>query len=199
MWLKKGKGKTMKNDPAKRLKTAALCLGGILLLSAPVLGGCAKTTPETTSKSGGEAYFDDTTTVILDGIAFDIQERESMVNAIDDIRPAGGYWLVHGHISPHNGYYGFYNTETAQWENEAIGALLTWYGAEEEGDIPFSMDTVVYAFGNELYDIYGNLICKIELDEEESETIYKLKRTSTGVEAYIYNGAMEERVVEIDT
>ena len=152
-----------------------------------------------TSEDGGEAYFGSKTTVILDGQSFDINDRVGAVNGIFNIQAVDGYWLVHGHISPNVGYYGFYNRETLQWEKEFLGAPLTWYGADEaENDIPFSMDTVVYTFWNDLYDSNGTLIQTIETDESESEYIRELKRTSTGVEVYLLNASMEERMVLIE-
>lgn len=150
-----------------------------------------------TSENGGEAYFGVHTTVVLDGETIDIKDREDSVNAIYDIKAVDGYWIVHGHISPNVGYYGFYNTETRQWDKEFFGALLTWYGEDEtEDDIPFSMDTVVYEFWNGLYDSNGTLLCTIEVDEDEY--IHDLKRVSTGVEVYILNAEMEERMVMVD-
>lgn len=149
-----------------------------------------------TSESGGEAYFGADTTVILDGQTFDIRDREDAVNAIFDIQALDGYWLVHGHISPYVGYYGFYNRETLQWEKEFLGAPLTWYRADDaDAEIPFSIDTVVYAFWNDIYDSSGTLIQTIKPDESEWEYIHKLKRTDTGVEVYLLNAAMDERMV----
>lgn len=153
-----------------------------------------------TSENGGEAYFGSHTTVILDGETIDIKDRDDSVNAIYDIKAVDGYWIVEGHISPNVGYYGFYNTETRQWDKEFFGALLTWYGADEAEDgIPFSMDTVVYAFWNGLYDGNGTLLGTIELDEDACEYIHKLKWASTGVEVYILNAALEERMVMVSS
>ncbi len=152
-----------------------------------------------TSENGGEAYFGTRTTVVLDGETIDIKDRVDSVNAISDIKAVDGYWIVEGHISPYVGYYGFYNTETRQWDKEFFGALLTWYGADETDDaIPFSMDTVVYVFWNGLYDSSGTLLRTIELDENEYEYIHELKRVSTGVEVYIRNAEVEERMVMVD-
>ena len=158
-----------------------------------------------TSENGGEAYFGSHTTVILDGETIDIKDRDDSVNAIYDIQAVDGYWIVHGHISPDVGYYGFYNTETRQWDKEFFGALLTWYGADEAEDgipfsmdMPFSMDTVVYALWNGLYDGNGTLLGTIELDEDACEYIHKLKWASTGVEVYILNAALEEWMVMVD-
>ena len=141
----------------------------------------------------------------MDGETIDIKDRADSVNAIYDIKAVDGYWIVHGHISPNVGYYGFYNTETRQWDKEFFGALLTWYGEDEtEDDIPFSMDisfsmdTVVYEFWNGLYDSNGTLLRTIEVDEDEYEYIHELKRVSTGVEVYILNAEMEERMVMVD-
>ncbi len=65
-------------------------------------------------------------------------------------------------------------------------------------DISFSMDTVVYEFWNGLYDSNGTLLRTIEVDEDEYEYIHELKRVSTGVEVYILNAEMEERMVMVD-
>ncbi len=150
------------------------------------------------SDNGGEAYFDNSTTIVLDGRTYDIAQREEEVNAITNIRAVEGYWIVTGHISPNTSYYGFYNTQTLQWEKEILGAGLTWYGAEEgEEDIPFSMDTVVYTMADELYDSNGRLVGKVDLDEKEHEYIYGLERSSEGVEVCILNDAVEERLVVV--
>ncbi len=152
-----------------------------------------------TSESGGEAYFGARTTVVLDGETIDIKDRADSVNAIPDIKAVDGYWIVEGHISPNVGYYGFYNTETRQWDKEFFGALLTWYGEDDtKDDILFSMDTVVYEFWNGLYDSNGTLLQTIKLDENDYEYIHELKRVSTGVEVYILNAEMEERMVMVD-
>lgn len=155
---------------------------------------------EVTSESGGKASFGPRTTVVLDGETIDIKDRYDGVNGISDIMAVDGYWIVDGHISPYVGYYGFYNTETHQWDKEFFGARLTWYGKDDtDGDIPFSMDTVVYLFWNDLYDSNGTLLEKFELDEND-EFIYDLKRTSTGVEVYIQNVHAEiaDRMVAVD-
>lgn len=104
-----------------------------------------------------------------------------------------------GHISPNTGYYGFYNTQTRQWDREFLGALLTWYGADEaDADIPFSMDNVVYVAWNGLYDGNGTLLRTIELDKSEYEYIHGLKCVGTGVEVYILNAEMKERTVLVN-
>lgn len=152
-----------------------------------------------TSENGDEAYFGSRTTVVLDGETIDIKDRVDSVNGILGIKSVDGYWIVEGHISPNVGYYGFYNIETRQWDKEFLGVLLTWYGADEtDDDIPFSMDTVVYEFWNGLYDSNGTLLRTIEVDEDEYEYIHELKRVSTGVEVYILNAEMEERMVMVD-
>ena len=153
-----------------------------------------------TSESGGEASFGPHTTVVLDGETIDIKDRVDSVNGISDIKAVHGYWIVKGHISPNVGYYGFYNTETRQWDREFLGALLTWYGKDDtDGDIPFSMDTIVYMFWNGLYDSNGTLLETIELDEND-EFIDDLKRTGTGVEVCIHNvnAEIEDRMVTVE-
>lgn len=151
------------------------------------------------SDNGGEAYFDNTTTIVLDGKTYDITERVREVNAITNIRAVEGYWIVTGHISPDTSYYGFYNTETGQWDTELLGAGLTWYGADEgEEEIPFSMDTVVYTVAGELYDNNGELVGKVELDEKEHEYIYGLERSSEGIQIRILNDAVEEREIVLE-
>lgn len=150
------------------------------------------------SDNGGEAYFDNSTTIVLDGKSYDMTQREEGVNAITNIRAVEGYWIVTGHISPDTSYYGFYNTQTLQWEKEILGSGLTWYGAEEgEENIPFSMDTVVYTVADELYDSNGRMVGKVDLDEKEHEYIYGLERSSEGVEVCILNDAVEERQVMV--
>lgn len=148
------------------------------------------------SENGGVAYYDGHTTVVLDGEVYDIQERCESVNGIKGIQAVDGYWIVQGHISPNNSYYGFYNRETLQWDKEIVGSCLAWYEAEEE-EVPFSMDSIVYMIDNGLYDSEGELIQKIELDDKEYEYIYGLRRTRTGVEVRILNAAVEEREVVV--
>ena len=218
----------------KKYGKTAVILGCALALSAAGFCGCGKAAadppsegygeplpPESeayqraVSEDGGEAYWDSQTTVILDGQTFDIRDREENVNGIFRVHALDGYWLVEAHISPNVGYYGFYNRETLQWEQEFTGALLTWYGAEGDTismdismdipfsmdipismDIPFSMDTVVYVFGNELYDAGGTLLGTIPL--AEGEFIHGLKRTDTEVEIYILNAETEERMLPVE-
>ncbi len=131
------------------------------------------------------------TKITLDGIEYDLAEREGSVNAISGIRDVDGYWIVQGHISPQAAWYGFYNRENGVWEKEILCGSIAW----EE---PFSLDSVVYNVANELYDWEGTFIGKVDLDPEEYECIWSLRRTASQVEVEIQNGAAEYRTVTID-
>ena len=70
---------------------------------------------------------------------------------------------------------------------------------DEEGRaVPFSLDSVVYAVANEVYDSDDELLGRIDLDEAEYEYIWELKRTASGVEVQILNAAVEARNVTIE-
>lgn len=139
------------------------------------------------------------TRVVLDGREYDLADRNTSVNAIVGIQEVDGYWIVEGHISPSASYYGFYNMETGQWDKEFTGYCLTWATVDEEGRaVPFSLDSVVYAVANEVYDSDDKLLGRIDLDEAEYEYIWELKRTASGVEVQILNAAVEARNVTIE-
>lgn len=57
---------------------------------------------------------------------YDLQERNSMVNALMAETPVGGTIVVEGHIVPNVAYYGIFDTETETFIKDIEGARFSW-------------------------------------------------------------------------
>ena len=87
--------------------------------------------------------------------------------------------MVNGHISPHNGYYGIFNTVTEDFEADLFGAHLT-YDAGSGNNEDIELSDFIYSFWNDIYDGRGKLIVSCQTGETES--IYNLRVES----GYLY-------------
>lgn len=132
-------------------------------------------------------------TVSIDGEAYEMADLCSAVNALMEIWELGEYIVVEGHISPNTSYYGFYSTESKQWERAYTGALLTWDENWEALENP--IESVIYAesAGSQgvIYDWKTNKIAVLDLEEE---WVYGLKREGDDITVTIvsYEGKSRE-------
>lgn len=109
------------------------------------------------------------TMVIIDGEEYDMAELCDSVNGVmPEVREFDKYIVVEGHISPDNGYYGFFNTENRQWEWGVVGAHLTWDENWETLENP--LESVIYADGGDsqgvIRDWKTNMIAVFDLEKE---------------------------------
>ncbi len=93
------------------------------------------------------------------GKDYDLQERNQEVNALMAVTPVGSVVVVEGHIGPHNGYYGIFDTETEMFIKDIEGANLTW----QDDDI----FTAAYNVWSEIYGYDGSLLVDLDLSESE--------------------------------
>lgn len=98
------------------------------------------------------------------GEAYDLTEQNPAVNAITQVRRAGQYYVIEGHVNPNNGVYCVFDTETERFIKTLVGANLTWQGDD--------LATAVYSFWNEILDYEENTIAVCDL--AEGEYIYSL-------------------------
>ena len=136
-------------------------------------------------------------TISIDGEVYTMEDLCDAVNALTDIREFGKYIVVTGHISPDNSYYGFYSTESKQWEWELIGSLLTW--DENWKTLENPVESVIYAEnrGSQgvIRDWKTNMIAVFDLKEEY---IYGLKREGDDITITIVNYEGESRELQFD-
>lgn len=138
----------------------------------------------------GEAYH---ITISIDGEAYEMADLCSAVNALMEIWELGEYIVVEGHISPNTSYYGFYSTESKQWERAYTGSLLTWDENWEALENP--IESVIYTekVGSQgvIYDWKTNKIAVLDLEEE---WVYGLKREGDDITVTIvsYEGKSRE-------
>lgn len=90
---------------------------------------------------------------------YNLQERESSVNALMSKTQVGNILVVEGHISPNAAYYGIFDTDTETFVKDIIGANFTW----RDNDIT----TAVYNFGSQIYNYESSLLSDLELGEYE--------------------------------
>lgn len=121
------------------------------------------TTPETGSNN---AVF------IYNGREYDLTQKSPEINAIVCCTKVGPYLVVEGHIGPHNGYYGIFNTVTEEFEADLFGSLLT-YDSGFETNEDMELSDFVYSFWNDIYDGCGNLIASCQTGA--AENIYNLR------------------------
>lgn len=136
-------------------------------------------------------------TVSIDGEAYEMADLCSAVNALMEIWELGEYIVVEGHISPNTSYYGFYSTESKQWERAYTGALLTWDENWEALENP--IESVIYAesAGSQgvIYDWEGNQIAVLDLEEE---WVYGLKREGDDITITIVSYEGKSRELHFD-
>ncbi len=92
-----------------------------------------------------------------DGTEYNINERDSSVNAIINITDADKYIIIEGHINPKVSYYGIFDTSTKTFEKDILGTNLTYH----DNDI----NTIVYASMGEIYNYEGQVIANCNLSD----------------------------------
>ncbi|MCR5268942.1 MAG: hypothetical protein K6E16_10550 [Lachnospiraceae bacterium] len=102
---------------------------------------------------------------------FDMEDIAPAVTAIMDCTKAGDWIVVEGHVNPRRSVYALYNVQTGYFEYEITGTNLIYRN--------YDLSTAVYAFDNEVHDIYGHYLGSVQDGE-----IYSLSfKNDTTVEA----------------
>lgn len=103
-----------------------------------------------------EFSFDDKT-FTYNGREFKVTDFATGATAIMDATRVGRWIIVDCHVNPHQGIYMFFNTDSADFEYEVVGANLIW----REDDL----STAVYSRYNEIYDIWGHMLGSVQEGE----------------------------------
>lgn len=135
--------------------------------------------------------YDNGTQITIDGVTFDMTERNLNINAIMDVDYADGFWIVEGHIGPNSSCYSLYNTLTNSWESDIYGAHFTWDRQSRMKPGNNIRETAVYCMNNEIYSYKGDLIAIADL--EEGEWIRDLSREGDIVTIIVSSGSEQDR------
>ncbi len=111
------------------------------------------------------------TTFIIDGYEIDITSFAPAATAIMDAKRVGDWIILDCHVNPNIGTYLFYNIPDGlidYFEYQIDGANLIWQGDD--------LSTAVYQQYNDIYDIWGHHIGRIQ-DGELYELSFKDKNT----------------------
>lgn len=109
-------------------------------------------------------YRTEGTVFIYHGEPYDLTEQSPSINAITQVRRAGKYYVIEGHVNPNNSVYCVFDTETERFIKKLTGANLIWQGDD--------LTTAVYSFWSEILDYKGNTVASCDLSE--GEYIYSL-------------------------
>ena len=179
----------------KRFNIILLCC---ILLSF-TLSGCGAAGELQTGKVQSESQFtseipefdwDNKTNFYYKGNAYDVRELDQGINAIEHCEKVGEYIVVEGHVGPHNGIYGIFNTETESFEKTITGHGLTWHSDD--------ITTAVYGFWNEIYNYDGELIAKCDIGQDEGSIRgIEFIEENTKLKVTLSYYAKEEKFTEI--
>lgn len=126
-----------------------------------------------------------------EGQKYDIADREPLVTAITDCKPAGKYIVVEGHCGPKNSLYGIFDTETESFEKNIAGSNLIWHDED--------ITTAVYSFWSGIYAYDGSLLADLALSE--GDLIYGLEfrdgYTKVAVTIQTDDGSSYEEIIEL--
>ena len=125
--------------------------------------------PQTTQDEG-ESYSVQGTVFTYKNHSYDLTEQHAGINAIMDVRSAGDYLVIDGHVGPKNGAYCIFDTKTETFVNSVSGANLVWYDDD--------LSTAIYSFWSDILDLDGNVL--IQCDLAEQEFIYDLAYAEDG-------------------
>lgn len=180
---------------AKKLNIILLCC---ILLSF-TLSGCGAAGELQTEKVQSESQitseipefdWDNKTNFYYKGKAYDMRELEQGINAIEHCEKVGEYIVVEGHVGPHNGIYGIFNTETESFEKTITGHGLTWHSDD--------ITNAVYGFWNEIYNYDGELIAKCDIGQDEGSIRgIEFIEDNTKLKVTLSYYAKEEKFTEI--
>lgn len=117
-----------------------------------------------------EPYSVQGTVFTYNGVEYDLTEQSAAVNAIMDVRQAGDYLVIDGHVGPQNGVYCIFDTKTESFVKTIAGANLVWRGDD--------LSTAVYCFWSDVLDYDGNVLMQCDL--ADGEYIYDLSFSEDG-------------------
>lgn len=187
----------------KRPAAGAAVLGAaaVLILGAGLLTGRQGQSPVPDGMelpSGHIVKCSAQTTVTIDGETYDMAELCSSVNGLmPEVRELGKYIVIEGHISPNCAYYGFFNTESREWEWGYTGTFLTWDENWEMLEDP--IESVIYAedAGSQgvIRDWKTNGIAIYDL---EDEYIRGLRRVGDDITLTLVNYSGDRRELKFD-
>lgn len=123
----------------------------------------------------GDAYSVQGTVFTYHGAEYDLTEQSAAINAITDVRQAGDYLVIDGHVGPQNGVYCIFDTKTESFVKTIAGANLVWRGDD--------LSTAVYCFWSDVIDYDGNVLMQCDL--ADGEYIYDLSFSGDGQEILI--------------
>lgn len=107
------------------------------------------------AETGAEFHYARGTVFTYNGVGYDLTEQYGDINAITDIRKAGKYLVIDGHVGPRNGMYCIFDTETGSFVKSFPGANLIWQGDD--------LMTGVYSYWNRVYDYNGRILGEVPL------------------------------------
>ncbi len=136
------------------------------------------------------SYSYDGTVFEYDGTAYDMQERDSMINAIMDCIPVGEYIVIDSHTGPHNAIYTVFNTQTREFEKDIEGVLLTFY----DDDI----HTAVYAFWNDICAYDGTVLATLDIGQYDIIRDISFSEDHTQLKVVIYENGTDEQQQRVE-
>lgn len=137
------------------------------------------------------ASYDNSTQINIDGVVYDMAERDFDINAIIDVDYGDGFWIVEGHIGPNAGCYSLFNTRTNSWDSDIYGTHFTWDRKSRRRPGNNLRETAVYCKNNEIYNYKGDLIAIVNL--EEGEWIRDLSREGDIITIGVSSESGQER------
>lgn len=142
----------------------------VLLLGAMLFVACASTTTknETINKESTISYEENV--FRYNETDYDLTNRNALINGIMGYQEIGEYILVEAYIGKDGGYYGVFHTKTQEFERDIIASGVAY----QDGKI----ETLVYYFGNEIYNYQDELITRLDLSEQEY--IYEISYAESG-------------------
>lgn len=124
---------------------------------------------EQDENGAAEPYYVQGTVFTYNGVEYDLTEQSAAINAITDVRRAGDYLVIDGHIGPQNGVYCIFDTKTESFVKTITGANLVWRD---------NLSTAVYCFWSDVIDYDGNVLMQCDL--ADGEYIYDLSFSEDG-------------------
>ena len=107
------------------------------------------------TEEDAEFRFAGGTVFTYNGVSYDLAEQYGSINAITDIRRAGKYLVIDGHVGPKNGMYCIFDTESEAFVKSFPGANLIWRDDD--------LSTGVYSYWSKVYDYEGRILGEIPL------------------------------------
>ena len=126
-------------------------------------------------------------TFVYDGKKYDLSKLFPGVNGVGEWAHIGKYVVSVGHVNPHNSAFAVINTETKKIEHHFGGSAPTYHSDD--------INTIVYAFWNNVCALDGTVLATLEL--AEGEYIRELKYTDDfqKIEAMVVSESDERTVL----